>query len=49
MVCEAAASSTDDVETVGISDTDANKLSETGTEREETDKEVEAASDSGRP
>lgn len=42
MVCEAAASRTDDVETVGISETDANVP---GPEREGTDREMEDASE----
>lgn len=45
IVCEAAASSTDDVETPGICETDAKNPSETGTERVDTDREVEGASE----
>lgn len=37
MVCEAAASRTDDVETVGVSETNGNVPSETGTEIAGTD------------
>lgn len=48
MVCEAAASRTDDVETVGITETDASSQSETGTERVGTDIEmVDASEDKG--
>lgn len=47
-MCEAAASRTDDVEMVGVSEMDADAASETGSERVGTDRElVETSADKG--
>lgn len=47
MVCEAAASRTDDVEMVGVSEMDTDAASETGIERVGTAREMVAVSDMG--